>query len=443
MQVGNLSSLQAALVPKQSVTASPDGNFSGSLAALNLPIPSASGQESLNIPQSVTMEDLEGLLEFLLEKDLPELEAAGLPFQRQEGTEFLVPSETKTQNETLGTEQGISSVGSVNNGLLSSDTAELFKQVLSVLGLFADDFNEVLEKDAEAVQVSINEELSNLLAGYLSQQMNSKTPDEWINKLSMSDAQFVKAVKLYSHIIQEPEKLYGKKDSKLEQVLLDFSDRLAKIVKGETHNPRLAYIQNRFTPLVGEINLISKNNQQISQQEKEQPAKPDILPGATFTVGLVQRTLPFSLTSVDKGALVSAEQLIKQFESVLSRASFHTVNGTQKLTIKLFPEHLGSVRVELIQKDDAMIARILTSSSTTKEVLESQVSSLRQAFASQGIGIERIEIAQQQPVQQERFTRDFQQQHGKQEKHETERDRENNSKETDASFEEILLNTEM
>ena len=137
---------------------------------------------------------------------------------------------------------------------------------------------------------------------------------------------------------------------------------------------------------------------------------------------------------------VSAEQLMKQFESILSRSQFMNSGGTQKLFIKLFPEHLGSIRVELFQKDQTMMARIITTSGSAKETLESHINGLKQAFAAQNLSVDRIEVTQQQ-AQQERFlNRDSQQQERQPDTREQEKKEEQGD--FNLTFEEALLNTE-
>ncbi|MGA9225340.1 MAG: flagellar hook-length control protein FliK, partial [Mesobacillus sp.] len=158
---------------------------------------------------------------------------------------------------------------------------------------------------------------------------------------------------------------------------------------------------------------------------------------------LPQLTRPEQLTLMLNGhdKPVSPEQLMKQFESILSKSQFLNSGGTQKLFIKLFPEHLGSIRVELFQKDQVMMARIITTTGTAKETLESQVHGLKQAFAAQNLSVDKIEIFQQ-PSQQERFfNRDPQQQHRQSDKQQQEEKKEKG--EFNNSFEEALLNTEV
>nr|WP_254178379.1 flagellar hook-length control protein FliK [Cytobacillus oceanisediminis] len=132
---------------------------------------------------------------------------------------------------------------------------------------------------------------------------------------------------------------------------------------------------------------------------------------------------------------------MQQFENILSKSSFLKTGGTQKLFIKLNPEHLGALRIELIQKDSAMIARILTSTGSAKEILDSHINGLKQAFSSQNIQIERIEISQQMTQQDRSFNRDPQQQEQRQQQNKDENDLQPES-EFNSSFEEALLNTE-
>ncbi|MBD7936721.1 MULTISPECIES: flagellar hook-length control protein FliK [Cytobacillus] len=100
------------------------------------------------------------------------------------------------------------------------------------------------------------------------------------------------------------------------------------------------------------------------------------------------------LPILQNGKPIPAEQQIKQFENILSRAKFTTVNGIQKLSIQLTPEHLGTLKIEIVQKDQMMIARIIASTHAAKEAFESSAQSLRQAFHTQNINVDKIEIYQ-------------------------------------------------
>lgn len=92
---------------------------------------------------------------------------------------------------------------------------------------------------------------------------------------------------------------------------------------------------------------------------------------------------------------VSVNDLIQQFESILSKSQFSKMGGMQKLFIKLNPEHLGSISIELIQKGQGITARILTTTEAAKEALESNLHNLKHAFEAQSIKVDHVEIGQQ------------------------------------------------
>ncbi|CAM4035548.1 flagellar hook-length control protein FliK [Lederbergia lenta] len=87
-----------------------------------------------------------------------------------------------------------------------------------------------------------------------------------------------------------------------------------------------------------------------------------------------------------------ATELIKAFSNILAKSQLSQTPGSTRLLIKLYPEHLGSLRVELLQKEGMMMARMIASSSTAKDMLDSQLHSLKQAFNQQNIQVDRIEV---------------------------------------------------
>ncbi|SDN28128.1 flagellar hook-length control protein FliK [Alkalicoccus daliensis] len=93
----------------------------------------------------------------------------------------------------------------------------------------------------------------------------------------------------------------------------------------------------------------------------------------------------------------SQEALIRQFENLLSKSNFQQLqNGIQQLTVKLHPASLGRLDITIQQINGVMTARLLTSTNTARELMESQVHQLKQAFQGSNLQVERIEITQQQ-----------------------------------------------
>ncbi|MCS0673080.1 flagellar hook-length control protein FliK [Cytobacillus firmus] len=203
-------------------------------------------------------------------------------------------------------------------------------------------------------------------------------------------------------------------------------------------------IQKVFTPLANELNIAKQQNSSANENLGKAAFKIINRP-ETALQGFVQVqsfSKPEQMALLNpQGRTVSPDQLMQQFENILSKSSFLKTGGTQKLFIKLNPDHLGALRIELIQKDSAMIARILTSTGSAKEILDSHINGLKQAFSSQNIQIERIEISQQMTQQDRSFNRDPQQQEQRQQQNKDENNLQPES-EFNSSFEEALLNTE-
>jgi hypothetical protein len=88
-------------------------------------------------------------------------------------------------------------------------------------------------------------------------------------------------------------------------------------------------------------------------------------------------------------------QLVNAFKT--SKFAQHP-NGTNRLVIKLNPEHLGALTVRLVQKNGEMVARIITSTESAKDLLDHSIHQLKQALPSIQIEIERFEVNTEQIV---------------------------------------------
>ncbi len=89
-----------------------------------------------------------------------------------------------------------------------------------------------------------------------------------------------------------------------------------------------------------------------------------------------------------------SEALLKEMQAIINRAQISNAQGITRLTIKLYPENLGTVRIELVQNDGVLTARILASTAHGRELIDSQAHQLKQAFVQQNIQVDRLDIAQ-------------------------------------------------
>ena len=92
-----------------------------------------------------------------------------------------------------------------------------------------------------------------------------------------------------------------------------------------------------------------------------------------------------TLTEVENRNNARNEALMKEMQTIFKRSNFGQTGGTNRLLIKLYPEHLGQVRIELLQVNGIMTARILASTALGKEMLDSQLHQLRSAFLQQNL----------------------------------------------------------
>jgi len=145
-----------------------------------------------------------------------------------------------------------------------------------------------------------------------------------------------------------------------------------------------------------------------------------------------------TLTEVENRNNARNEALIKEMQTIFKRSNFGQTDGTNRLLIKLYPEHLGQVRIELLQVNGIMTARILASTALGKEMLDSQLHQLRSAFLQQNLQVERIDVSQ---TLQDTAKNDRDQafnQHFRKEGQETDEQQEQNDEE-EMTFQEYMI----
>ncbi|MGD6803023.1 flagellar hook-length control protein FliK [Rossellomorea aquimaris] len=156
------------------------------------------------------------------------------------------------------------------------------------------------------------------------------------------------------------------------------------------------------------------------------------------------RTEPFFLALKTGESEQTLQQFTKDFTSLIGKSQLLQTPNMNKLLIKLYPEQLGSIRIEILQNNGVITAKLLASTKMTKELLDSQLSGLRQAFMSQNLQVDKIEVSQTllESYRQERQS--SHNHHGHQQQKEEKQDEQKtnrNSEEHD--FKEFLNMTEL
>ncbi|QTC42410.1 flagellar hook-length control protein FliK [Bacillus sp. V3] len=157
---------------------------------------------------------------------------------------------------------------------------------------------------------------------------------------------------------------------------------------------------------------------------------------------LVHKSESFTMNMGKTKGAQQYEQFVKEFQTILSRSNLQTQPNMNKLLIKLYPEQLGSLRIEILQTNGIMTARILATTSAAKEMLDSQLQGLKHAFTSQNLQVDKIEVSQAlaDPERQSKGQSHQQNGQSKQAPEDTHKD---NEEQEAAGFKEYLVSSEV
>jgi len=356
-------------------------------------------------------EQLQSLIEFLQIEDLSELEDG-----KQLGEELLFA----TQDEQ------VSVIFDHAGHVFSAESLEELQNLLSELTAATEEEQDILQQLIMIVNQAVSgaePSQQRFLAAEEALKL-AKIYTLFKNVLDLSDEKALKLDDLKQKLEQIVGKLEPILDSKEKNFILNRHHTTA-LMSGQIHSESSAKIQSVLNSN-GETKIVESTHNPFMNMSK-----------------LEQFVL--NTQSGQKGT-VNSEQMLKSFENIISRAQFTNNNGMQKLLIKLNPEHLGSLRVEIIQQNGVMIAKIIASTSQAKELLDSQLQGLKQAFVNQNIPVEKLELSQQftHLSQDRHLARDQgQQQDGQTNSEQSQDDNENMTKQFQTQFEEALLEAEV
>lgn len=302
---------------------------------------------------------------------------------------------------------------------------ESMEELLDLLGISHDDGLLMIQAGDEGQAVAIDEmmNLDDLLAvfnmnpqqlmGTLQQIIGSEqqpvVTDIW-SLIGLVNEQAPKVISQLTAALQGEHNVTPKEAKQFLEFL-----KLAQVVGKNTDllgdQPlQLAQLKDLFQNLVSEVQTTQTTQtsqttgkvpiqgfQQVVQQvvkqtETQADSVNDSVNQSTTTTTTTTKTITISLPTTEKS--VASEALVKEIQSLLNRSQIAKSQGTMKLLLKLNPENLGSIRIELLQKDGVLSARLLASTSTGKELLDSQLNQLKSAFAQANIQMDRIDIAQ-------------------------------------------------
>ncbi len=339
--------------------------------------------------------------------------------------------------------------------------AESMEEVLDLLGIPHDDGLLMLQlgEDGKAVAMDEMLNLDNILntLGIDEEQLQKivqqllgeekEASDVW-ELLSLVDAQAPILQAQIGAALQGEGQVTPKEATQLLQVL-----KLAQLVGQKTdltsnQENLLSSVKDILTSLQTQVGtqVSTKTTitfplqgfQQVQVTKQSETSTNDMVTPQTVQTkpDTFQVTLPTAKPA-------QSEALLKEMQAIINRAQISNAQGITRLTIKLYPENLGTVRIELVQNDGVLTARLLASTAHGRELLDSQAHQLKQAFVQQNIQVDRLDIAQslqdadRQQRDQSFFNNFFKQQQ------DDEQEPNNNDDDEGLSFSDYLINEEV
>lgn len=216
-------------------------------------------------------------------------------------------------------------------------------------------------------------------------------------------------------------------------VVMQYVDQAAG--RSDLHAGQEVRLQ-QFQQMLGQIveEQATMFAQRVTEVDRTQPSNP--LP-LTITNMTFVHTLTAETEQVSR-----SEELMKQLQAILKRANFGQTGGMNRLSVRLYPEHLGTLRIELQEVNGVLSARILASTAQAREMLDRQLHQLRAALMNQNLQVEKIELSQmlQQTERSEREGLLHDERKEQRARHDREKREE--SEENEKTFEEFLIELE-
>ncbi|BCA79112.1 flagellar hook-length control protein FliK [Desulfuromonas sp. AOP6] len=93
---------------------------------------------------------------------------------------------------------------------------------------------------------------------------------------------------------------------------------------------------------------------------------------------------------LNSGMLISENRIVEQ---TIEKFSLHQAKDAGSITLRLHPEELGQIKVELVMDKDSVRAHLHAQSQQVQEVLERHLPRLRDALEQQGLKIDQLQVS--------------------------------------------------
>ncbi|MDN4607461.1 flagellar hook-length control protein FliK [Sporosarcina highlanderae] len=311
-----------------------------------------------------------------------------------------------------------------------------------ILDLLKGLLNEAGHAEEEVTELTISSDLWTVLSTLEGLKenalkiLNNSFRNSGTNKEAVELVAFIKSIELLAPksemVISMAQKLHVFQNM-IAEAAIQFDHEILSTSKQNLLESPFQKFDMRIPELNSSSSMAEENDSSKKVTELQVPGSTNGLPS----------TLKGDLATSKTNSTNQSESLLRELQSLFKRSNFGQINGTNRMLIKLYPEHLGQIRIELMETNGVISARILASTALAKGMLDSQLHQLKHAFTQQNIQVDRIDIAQsiQESPRNEReqsFNEQFER-----EQQTNKESNDSSSSEDTLSFDEYLLELEV
>ncbi|MCF6137110.1 flagellar hook-length control protein FliK [Pseudalkalibacillus berkeleyi] len=168
-------------------------------------------------------------------------------------------------------------------------------------------------------------------------------------------------------------------------------NRIRQTAISNANQPSL-YIHTKNQQLIQNTNSQMNNNGTLLSNEP------------TLTQGVLTSTTPSLMSKVEQLVIHAPQdgdshaRFTNEIAKVMNRGRLLTLpNGSTQISIKLFPENLGALDVQIVQRNGEIAAKIIASTAQAKELIETNLNQLRHVLQGQNVTVNQIEVSSQTP----------------------------------------------
>jgi flagellar hook-length control protein FliK len=89
----------------------------------------------------------------------------------------------------------------------------------------------------------------------------------------------------------------------------------------------------------------------------------------------------------------SLNEEVRVLDQVLNQLSFNRAGDKNRVVIRLNPQELGEIKLELVMDKDHLKAQMVAQTRQVQEILEKHMPRLQEALQNQGIKVDQIEVS--------------------------------------------------